>query len=129
GLHRKLASRSVAARRQSLRNGRHGGECLGMVQRLHGSLPRHFQKQPARTAFGRETDISGRELEVALQQPAGNDAWRQCAKLLLQRSRFPDCLRVRSVDVSLRETQSRLPLVRNLLVRKSKSHPRQTTKP
>ena len=105
------------------------GNVWEWCQRLHGSLPRHFQNQPARTAFGRETDLSGRELEVALQQPAGNDAWRQYAKLFLQRSRFPDRLRVRSVDVSLRETQSRLPLVRKLPVRKSKSHRPQTTKP
>src|SRR4029434_7083620 len=72
---------------------------VGVVQRLPGSLPRHAEDQSAGTGLGRETDLSGRELEVALQQPAGDDTWLQCAKLHLQRPRVPDRLRVRRVDV------------------------------
>src|SRR5437764_6201607 len=66
-----------------------------MVPRFLRSLPRPAVGEPALSKIGREARLPWRELEVAIQQSAGDGSRLKCSKLLLQRSRLPDCLRVR----------------------------------
>ena len=65
--------------------------CLDFMENYRG----HPEDQPARSGFRGEAGLSRRELEIALQQPAGDDPGLKCPELHLQRSRFPDRLRVR----------------------------------
>ena len=63
------------------------------------ALPRHCESEPA-WANGRiEACPARRQLEVALQQPAGDHPQLKRPELFLQRSRLPDRVRVRIANV------------------------------
>ena len=65
--------------------------CLDFVEAYRGT-PKINPRGPS---AGIETDLSRRELEIALQQPAGDDARVERPELFVQRPRLPDRLRVR----------------------------------
>ncbi len=69
--------------RESLWRGRHGGQRLGMVRGLHGSLSRNSQDQPTRSGCGCQASLSWRQLEIALPQSAGDDPRGKHPKLRL----------------------------------------------
>ena len=57
-------------RSEPVRHGRYGGQCLGVVPGLSGTVSRHSQGKPSWTGEWNQTCLSRWQLEVALQQPA-----------------------------------------------------------
>ena len=79
----------------------------------------HPKTNPRGAISGAKRVYRGRELEVALQQPARDHARLKCAELFLQRSRLPHRLRVRNVGIL---PGHRVPPPRSSAGRKNSGH-------